>query len=135
MGYVYARWGSKTLHWHDWSDNPWASVYQRRVWCCSKNWLTNCSLWTFCSASFFVGSWNKPLFIFSFEASLSYSFSCPKHIQCIKSKLIKSQMTEKTSTCTSLTNTGQTRVLSLVFIVIVKQFEIKHYLYAIRSAY
>ena len=66
---------------------------------------------------------------------LSYSLSCSKHIKCIKSKLIKSQMIEKTSTCTSLTNTGQTRVLSLVFIVIVKQFEIKHYLYAIRSAY
>ena len=58
-----------------------------------------------------------------------------KHIQCIKSKLIESQMTEKTSTCTSLTNIGQTRVLSLVIIIIAKQFEIKHYLYAIKSAY
>ena len=38
---------------------------------------------------------------------LSYSLSCSKHIKCIKSKPIKSQMIERTSICTSLTNIGQ----------------------------
>ena len=38
---------------------------------------------------------------------LTYSLSCSKHIKCIKSKPIKSQMIERTSICTSLTNIGQ----------------------------
>lgn len=66
-GYVYAWWGSNTLHWYDWSDNTWASVYQKGFWCCSKNWLANWSLWTFCSTGLFVGSRSKPFYIFSFK--------------------------------------------------------------------
>lgn len=81
--YVYAWWGSNTLHWYDRPNNIRPLVYQTPVQYHSKNWLANWPIWTFCCSSLPFGSRGIVLYLMFWNVFLYDILLCSICIEYI----------------------------------------------------